>query len=191
GGSDDIQTLPIGGGSLSVLVDNTTLLAFTGATGFGAAGSSAQAGNGDLLVMDASEFGGGGDLLRITPTGALSVEVPASQLGPYESSQGGGGIDEIAADSLGNIYVFSEDAEPPDGGILIILAQGGSTIIDYSVIETVTGGNLFEVEGQVGVYEANDQVMLYLCDDQSPRSIVRLTFDTTQATAADDWALYR
>ena len=91
--------------------------------------------------------------------------------------------------------IFSEDGEPPDGGILILLAQGGSALIDYSVIEAVTGGDQFEVEGQVGVYEANDQVMLYLCDDQSPapggRSIVRLTFDTTQATSANDWALYR
>jgi hypothetical protein len=191
--SDDIVTLPVTGGTTSALLTQADITTLTAATDNDFSLPGYDPSTGDILVYNnVSRFGAGpvGDedaLLRITEPGGTANTVVEATLADLPANDG---IDCVVADSYGNIYLFEDDFEGTSASkIIILLAQGGTATIDYSELEAVTGGTTFEAE-QVQVYEANDEVTLYISDDDTS-SIVGLTIGTTQATSVQSWETYR
>jgi hypothetical protein len=196
GGNDDVIAVSATSVSATdeLIASASAIQTFTGFP-LASSGSGGQLANGDLLVADRSGFGGSDNVLAFRPDGTITIIATPTQQGGYPELAGGGGIDEIAADSLGNIYMFSEDNESAiDGALVILLAQGGVATIDYSVLEAVSGGQstLFEAEGQVAVREVNDMIYLYVANDTNQGGdIYEISFGTTLATSTDAFELYR
>jgi hypothetical protein len=183
---DAIVSIPNTGGTDTVLLSQTDFISQFGGSECSFSQPAIDA-DGNILTYSEAHYGGTDDLIAVDPSGpTASIKLAAADLPGGEGSS-----EALAVDSHGDLFLFNAyPASGVDAGLVVVRAGGSAvTAVTYDQIAAVTGGSAFEAE-DVAVWEANDQVTLYVTDDET-QQIVSITFDLATNTSVGAYELYR
>lgn len=186
--SEDLLAVPDAGGSPSTIIDAAGLIAalptYTNAP-WGMTRTDPT--TGDYITFAEQGFGGGDQLLRITPAGAVSVI-----MNPADFPNGAPAIEALAVDSRGDIFMFDNDTLGGSASLIIRQANGTISSIPNTTIAATAGQTILEAE-DVAIRETATDVHIYVSDDDFQNiyliSIPKL--EPPPVTASEQYEMYR
>lgn len=179
---NQLTTLPLTGGAESVLISAANVTAISGAAGASFGPMDVDV-DGDLVFFDELSFGGSDGLFRFPEGGPLGAILGAGDF------PAGPGVNAVAVDDLGNIFMWDEFGAGFLDSVLILGADGTTFHrIPQADIATATGLSNFELKTLHAHTVSPTSVIVYGSDDESD-GVISFTFGDAPA-ATSEWTMF-